>query len=343
MRTEIAASIAAVGLAATAALYNLSAEDTSLFMMEPELLRREDMEFMKYVSEYGKSYGTKAEFRFRQAEFEKKLAAIEEHNSKNEETHSLGLNMFADWTDAEYKRLLGYKPEQKLGASEPVLLDDSNLAAEVDWRSKGAVTPVKNQGQCGSCWSFSATGAMEGAHQIATGNLVSLSEQQLVDCSRSYGNMGCNGGLMDSAFNYAKAYKMETESDYPYTARDGSCSYDASLGQVSVTGYTDVSTYSESQLKAAISKGPVAVAIEADQLVFQMYTTGVITSSSCGTSLDHGVLAVGYGTESGQDYYLVKNSWGASWGDQGYVKIGAQATGAGICGIQMQPSYPATN
>jgi len=184
---------------------------------------------------------------------------------------------------------------------------------------------------------------MEGAHFIATGNLVSLSESNLVDCSLT--NLGCNGGIMDRAFKYAESHPLMTEADYPYKASTGlfACKYKKDKGVVAVKSYVDVTKESTDQLKAALNKGPVSVAIEADKAAFQLYTSGVITGTACGTTLDHGVLAVGYGTDaSGTEYYIVKNSWGSSWGDQGYVKLGIEA-GAGVCGIQMQPSQPTTN
>jgi len=294
----------------------------------------EDYQFYNFVSEYGRSYATKAEFDFRAEQFKMNLAAIEEHNSQNGQTSTVGINFMADWTTAEKKKLNGYKAPSNSTQENVEILSTSDLPASVDWRTKGAVTPVKNQGQCGSCWAFSTTGSVEGAEFLKTGNLQSFSEQQLVDCSGSYGNMGCNGGLMDNAFKYIESKNIELESDYGYTARQGKCSYDKSKAVGTVKGYKDVQQGSADQLKAAVAQQPVSVAIEADQSVFQSYTSGVITKG-CGSQLDHGVLAVGYGSDNGQDYFIVKNSWGPSWGDQGFVKIAPNQ-----CGITNSASYP---
>lgn len=185
---------------------------------------------------------------------------------------------------------------------------------------------------------------MESANYIQTKKLVSLSEQNLVDCSFKQGNLGCLGGLAQYAFTYAESNKLELEADYPYTASKGKCNYNASIGAVGAKTFADVQSNSEAQLKAAIAKQPVAVSIEADQTVFQLYRGGVITTADCGTNTDHAVLAVGYGSKvAGGDYYIVKNSWGADWGDNGYVLIGAQSSGAGICGIQTDSSFPTTD
>ena len=218
----------------------------------------------------------------------------------------------------------------------------NNLPESVDWVKGGAVTPVKNQGQCGSCWSFSATGAIEGANAITNGKLASLSEQELVDCSKRYGNMGCNGGLMDNAFHYVIDNGLCSESDYPYTASDDTCVSTDCTPIVKISDCADVIVNNELALKEAVSKQPVSVAIEADTKTFQLYSSGVLTSDSCGTNLDHGVLVVGYGTEDDTPYWLVKNSWGDTWGEDGYIKIGRSdsESSKGICGIAMQPSYP---
>merc|ERR1719169_300779 len=199
----------------------------------------------------------------------------------------------------------------------------AEIADSVDWTTKGAVTPVKNQGQCGSCWSFSATGSLEGAWEIATGKLVSISEQQLVDCSKAEGNQGCQGGLMDDAFKYMEENAMCTEESYSYTAKNVQCHASGCTVGVpkgSVTGFKDVAHDDENALMEAVAQQPVSIAIEADKSVFQLYKSGVL-SSTCGTRLDHGVAIDGYGTENGKDYWLVRNSWGPQWGDQGYVKL----------------------
>ena len=205
---------------------------------------------------------------------------------------------------------------------------------EVDWREKGAVTPVKNQGSCGSCWAFSATGSLEGGNFLATGKLISLSEQQLVDCDPK--SHGCGGGLMTNAFQYVKAHGLCTEEDYPYHAKDEDCKDTQCESAIKITGYEETPEFDGAALKQAVAKAPVSVAVEADSAVFQMYKSGVVDSTACGTSLNHGVLAVGYTDE----YWIVKNSWGANWGDNGYIKIKYDATGAGICGINQMNSYP---
>lgn len=225
--------------------------------------------------------------------------------------------------------------------------------ASVDWVSGGAVTPVKNQGNCGSCWSFSATGALEGVYKVKTGTLKSYSEQELVSCDTGgiFGDKGCNGGLMDNAFKWVKNnVGLCLESAYPYTSgttgENGACNAHAACDDktLKLTGYTDVQTNSDTALEAAIALNPTSVAIQANQPAFQLYKSGVLTGT-CGANLDHGVLAVGYGTDAtGGAYYKVKNSWGATWGEAGYIRIargGTYNSGKGQCGILSgPPSYP---
>ena len=255
--------------------------------------------------------------------------------------HDLDFNEFMDIHPAHFHRKYkGYKNVKKTRTCKTFQSETTGLPDSVDWRTNNAVTPVKNQGQCGSCWSFSATGAMEGAWAIHTGSLESLSEQQLIDCSKSYGDFGCNGGEMDSAFRYAIDHGMCTEDEDPYQAASESC-IDCDM-QVTFSTCVDVTSNNQLHLKEAVAQGPVSVAIEADTAAFQFYSGGVINNNACGTQLDHGVLVVGYGEEDGQLYWLVKNSWGTSWGDQGYVKIARTESenDPGVCGIAMQPSYP---
>ncbi len=305
--------------------------------------------FHHFQNEYNKTY-TIEEFDKRFEIFKDNIDFIVTENQK-ENNYTLGINRFSDLTLDEYKNnfvkldsnLQSNYLSKRFGKKcEAMTYNQVDLPKDIDWRNHNAVTSVKNQGQCGSCWSFSATGAIEGANAIYNNDLISLSEQQLVDCSSEYGNHACNGGLMDNAFEYVEDYGLCIEEDYPYQASKGTCKSSDCKSAVTLRSCFDVPQNNELMLKEAVSQQPVSVAIEADTRVFQMYTGGVITGDACGTNLDHGVLIVGYGNEDGIDYWLVKNSWGTSWGDNGYVKIerSDSTNDPGVCGIAMQPSYP---
>jgi len=313
--------------------------------------------FLDFRARFAKRYNDIVEFKERFEIFRSNVRDIVFHNFNNQHNYTLGINQFTDLTADEFKTFVQSRVNAtrvgfgKSCSSFSYSGSSGSVSATVDWRTSGAVTPVKNQGQCGSCWSFSATGALEGAVHKATGTLTSFSEQQLVDCSKTaaYGNMGCNGGLMDNAFYYVMDSGLCAEADYPYQGKEESCA--ASSCQSVVPSFSsmkcfDVPENNQVALKEAVSMNPVSIAIEADKMIFQSYSGGVITGSRCGTNLDHGVLIVGYGEEtiSGKQvkYWLVKNSWDSTWGDGGYVKIerSESTNDAGTCGIAMSASFP---
>jgi len=255
------------------------------------------------------------------------------------------MNHFGDLSHEEFKSLhlsgLKLNLTKFHGSQTPVIRATAGAGDDSwDWRNKGAVTPVKNQGQCGGCWSFSSTGATEGCDAIKTGTLPSLSEQNLIDCSSSYGNQGCNGGLMNNAFDYIIANKgIDSESSYPYEAKDAKCRFKSDSVAGTLTGYSNVASGDENALATAGVNGPVSVAIDASQNSFQFYTSGVYYEPACSSSsLDHGVLMVGSGSDSGTEYWIVKNSWGTDWGQSGYIWMSRNKNNN--CGIATAASLP---
>lgn len=305
--------------------------------------------YLSWAAKQGKAQNDLGEQEKRFGIFKDNLKFIDEHNSRNA-TYKLGLTKFADLTNEEYRaRFLGTVSDAKRrvmkakSASRRYAFSvGDELPESVDWREKGAVAPIKDQGNCGSCWAFSTIAAVEGINQIVTGELISLSEQELVDCDRQY-NSGCNGGLMDYAFKFiTENGGIDTERHYPYHAVNGNCDPARKNSKVvSIDGYEDVVASDEMALKKAVAHQPVSVAIEAGGRYLQHYQSGVFTGE-CGTDLDHGVIIVGYGTENGVDYWLVRNSWGTNWGDSGYIKIERNfaRNKNGKCGIAMEASYP---
>lgn len=301
--------------------------------------------YQEWLVKHGKAYNVLGEEKRRFEIFKDNLWFIDEHNSE-ERSYRVGLNRFADLTNEEYRAMyLGARSGNRTRLSKPsnryAPRVGESLPDSIDWREKGAVVGVKDQGSCGSCWAFSAIAAVEGVNKIVTGDLISLSEQELVDCDTSY-NEGCNGGLMDYAFEFIiNNGGIDTEEDYLYAGRDGRCdTYRRNAKVVSIDDYEDVPINDEKGLQKAVANQPVSVAIEASGRAFQFYESGIFTGR-CGTALDHGVAAVGYGSENAQAYWIVKNSWGESWGESGYIRMERNIPAAtGKCGIAMEASYP---
>ncbi|WCJ35259.1 xylem bark cysteine peptidase 3 [Euphorbia peplus] len=318
-----------------------------LFSLSPSFSSSSDISnlFETWSKQHGKTYTLHEEKLHRLRVFEDNYEFVRKHNRETNYSYTLSLNSFADLTHHEFKtsRLgLGVSGNVRLrGGNQSMVEFVGDVPDSVDWRKEGAVTKVKDQGNCGACWSFSATGAIEGINKIVTGSLVSLSEQELVDCDKSY-NDGCDGGLMDYAFQFIIENKgIDTEDDYPYKARQKSCDK-SKLNRhvVTIDGYTDVPANNEKELLKAVATQPVSVGICGSERAFQLYSKGIFTGP-CSTSLDHAVLIVGYGSGNGVDYWIIKNSWGTSWGMNGYMYMQRNSgSSSGICGINMLPSYP---
>jgi len=331
--------------------------------------------FKDWISTYNKQYGIE-EMAVRFYNWRANYDLVTQFNSENAEV-KLEMNRFASLSPEEFSALhLGLNVNLKRDTSTNLkssanttddnLDDDSTddnttstfnstllgakkkkqngvaLPTSVDWRTSGAVSAVKNQGKCGGCWAFAASGALEGLHAIKNKKLVSFSEQQMIDCSALYGNQGCDGGLMTNAFQYTQDHGIQPEKGYEYAAKVDKCKQSPQKVAFKNSGFKEVASNNSLALKAAVARQPVTVGIEASSMTLQLFKSGVI-NAGCGTSLDHGVLVVGYDkTSTGQEYWIVKNSWGPQWGLQGFMHIamGSQNGGAGACGINMMASYP---
>lgn len=304
-----------------------------------------------FKARHSKTYASEEEENFRMMIFKDTLIQINEHNARyarGEVTYDMGVNEYSDLHLHEFvEKFNGLRKDTGLHLKAArVHRAPKTLAwptsATVDWSKEGYVTPVKNQKQCGSCWAFSTTGALEGQLFKKTGKLVSLSEQNLMDCSWDYGNDGCNGGLMTEAFQYvADNGGIDTEESYPYLEKDGvGCFYKEANNAGTNTGFVVVNP-TEKDLEDAVTKiGPISIGIQADLATFKSYKSGIYSDTACTEKgIDHGVLLVGYSAGWTNDYYwIVKNSWGDSWGQNGYVHIARDKKN--MCGIASMASYP---
>ncbi|KAL6630498.1 hypothetical protein ACP70R_028571 [Stipagrostis hirtigluma subsp. patula] len=297
--------------------------------------------YEKWMVQYGRNYKDDAEKARRFQVFKANAEFVDRSNAAGKK-YTLATNKFADLTSEEFAAMYtGFKPLPSGAKKVPgfkyqnfKLSDDDQT---VDWRQQGAVTGIKNQGQCGCCWAFSTAGAVEGIHAITTGELLSLSAQQLVDCSTSGVNNGCNGGNMDIAFQYiADGGGIATEGAYPYAGAQGACQ--AVQPAVTISGHQDVPSGDEGALAQAVANQPVSVGIDGADQAFQLYSGGMMTADGCGTVMNHAVLAIGYGAaDDGSQYWLLKNQWGEGWGEGGYMTL---ERGTDACGVATMPSYP---
>ena len=368
MYKTMAASLAITGLASLyfvsqqqksdktekSADYVYPVEEAQDFLKN-EMAGKDVSQFLEWTANYKKSYATQDEFLQRlnifignakQLEVHQKIHLAEQE--EGEGALKLGLNKFADLTDQEYKNMLGYKKPASMEQSRVEILSGKNATAlpdSIDWVAKGMVSAIKDQGSCGSCWSFSTTGSIESAYKIKTGKDILLSEQQILECSVSYGNNGCSGGLVEYAYHYLESHSLETEGEYPYTATSSKpCKAVASEGKVELTSFKEVERFNPEELAQALQLGPVSIGVDASGTAMHWYKSGII-KRWCGTDIDHAVLLVGYGHQAGLgggDYWTVKNSWGADWGEKGYFRVlrDMSKKDEGMCGVLQTPTYP---
>jgi cathepsin L len=339
----IIAAIAVLGaIAGVVAAYQYQSVTTTLVASnELESTLLSDL-FSQWKLTYQKSYATEEEEAHRFQTFQDNYAFIVKFNADKTQTSTVGLNKFADLNTVEFGALMNCLEPKKEHIPTPGIKETplGFLPVSFFWNTQGAVTGVKNQGQCGSCWAFSATGGLEGLAHIQGHPPMDFSEQQLIDCSGSYGNNGCNGGYFDAAYEYSAVYRNEEEATYPYTAVQGSCQYNPGSAYQITWRHVDIAPDDWVALGWGVMVNPVSVTVEADQPVFQLYTSGIINTAACGQAVDHAVLVIGFDID--QNFWFIKNSWGIDWGMNGfaYIAIVGPTYGSGVCGIYTNPSYP---
>ncbi|XP_044461281.1 ervatamin-B-like [Mangifera indica] len=296
----------------------------------------------QWMVQHGRTYEDQAEKEMRFEIFKQNLEFIENFNKAGNRSYSLSINQFSDLTDEEFLAShTGYKlihAQSRISTTSFSYENQTEVPSSLNWREQGAVTDVKDQGSCGCCWAFSAVAAMEGITKIKKGTLISLSEQQLLDCSTN-GNYGCNGGLMNNAFEYIIDNQgLTSESNYEYQEMQGNCQTQMEL-VAQIQSYQKVPRNNEEALLQAVAKQPVSIAIDASGI--KSYSGGIF-DGDCGTNLNHAVTIIGYGSETdGTEFWLIKNSWGETWGEDGYIKMKRNADAAeGLCGLAMDASYP---
>ena len=324
--------IAATVLLAAASYHKLNANQLEQSPIPTRVIQI----FEAWRIKHNKMYASPHEKIFRMGVFFKNYLKVKMHKNPS---YTVALNRFSDMLLKEVKaKHFGYR--RMSDSTAPVAqieLSQAPTPTSWDWRTKGAVTPVKDQGNCGSCWAFSTTGSVEGANQLATGTLTAFSEQYLVDCAKN-GNYGCDGGEMTNALTWVKKHGIPTEAAYPYTARDGRCKKKVKTQKV-ISGWKSVQKHSAAALQAAVLTNPISIGIQADQIL--SYNSGIFNNPACKTQLDHGVLLVGYGVQGNKKYWLVKNSWSTSWGEQGYIRFERDDNKKiNVCGILIEGEFP---